>query len=365
MTKWKCKGGKLLLLGMNRQRLGALVTAVLREMTSTDKARYRATFSCRGNWAASSTMRRMKAHKKLGSAALAVAAALWIVSLAAQQPPAQPAGGPPPPGQRGAQGNQTPAAPAPAPPRPAIPAAASSIADKPESFYGQNVTVYATVEKQLTPTAFTLDQDTTKSTGKEVIVLAPRLHEKVEPNTYITVIGEVIKGDAAEIAKRAKASAAGLPADVLAQHPGKPVILATAVITPALNDLAKFIPPPMTPEEEVLDKAMKGVGQANGAVRKGVDGTNAELVKTNTAILAKAFAETEAFWKKRGNNDAVKIAQTARAAVDGLDKAAAMGNWNEAKTQLTTLGQQCQSCHKEFRERLEDGSFAVKKDAGK
>jgi hypothetical protein len=42
-----------------------------------------------------------------------------------------------------------------------------------------------------------------------------------------------------------------------------------------------------------------------------------------------------------------------------------MGNWNEAKTQMNTLGQQCQSCHKEFRERLEDGSFAVKKDAGR
>jgi cytochrome c556 len=155
-----------------------------------------------------------------------------------------------------------------------------------------------------------------------------------------------------------------LPADVLAQNAGKPVIIATAVITPALNDLAKFIPPPMTPEEASLDKAMKSVGQANGAVRKGVDGTNAEIVKTNTAILAKAFAETEAFWKKRGKEEAVKIAQTARAAVDGLDKAASAGNWNDAKTQLTTLGQQCQGCHGTYRERLEDGSFAVKKDAG-
>jgi cytochrome c556 len=231
-------------------------------------------------------------------------------------------------------------------------------------FYGQNVTVYATVEKQISPTAFILDQDSRKSTGKEVIVLARRLHEPVPVNSYVTVMGEVVRPDAGEIAKVAKEAASGLPADLLAQHAGKPVIVATAVITPSLNDLAKFIPPPMTAEEEVLDKAMKSVGQANGAVRKGVDGTNAEIVKTQTAILAKAFAETEAFWKKRGKEPAVKIAQTARAAVDGLDKAAAMGNWNEAKTQMNTLGQQCQSCHKEFRERLEDGSFAVRKDGG-
>jgi hypothetical protein len=323
----------------------------------------------------------MKAHNSYGSVALAAAMTIWIVSVAAQQPPqppaqppAQPTATPPsqptekPPaagqGQRGQ--NASPAAAQAAPgPRPAIPAAASSIADKPETFYGQNVTVYATVEKQLTATAFTLDQDKTKSTGKEVVVLAPRLHEKVEPNTYVTVIGEVVRADASEITKRAKASAAGLPADVLAQYAGKPVILATAVITPALNDLAKFIPPPMTPEEEVLDKAMKAVGQANGAVRKGIDASNAELVKTNAAILAKSFAETEAFWKKRGREDAVKIAQTARGAVDGIEKAAAAGNWTDAKTHNTTLGQQCAACHGTFRERLEDGSFAVKKDLGK
>jgi cytochrome c556 len=308
----------------------------------------------------------MKLQNRFGSLALAAAMTGWIVSVTAQapQPPAKPPAGQAAQGQRGNQsGNQPAAAPAAPAPKPAIPAAASSIAAKPESFYGQNVTVYATVEKQLTPTAFTLDQDRTKSTGQEVIVLARRLHEAVPVNSYVTVMGEVVRPDSPEFAKQAKEFGGGLPAEILAQHPNKPIILATAVIAPDLNDLAKFIPPPMTPEEEVLDKAMKAVGQANGAVRKGVDGTNAEIVKTQTAILAKAFAETEAFWKKRNNEQAVKIAQTARGAVDGLEKAAGMGNWNEAKTQMTTLGQQCQACHKEFRERLEDGSFAVRKTA--
>jgi hypothetical protein len=308
----------------------------------------------------------MKAKYPVGATALAAAMSIWIVTVVAQQPPqpaptpaapagnqppARPAGGGPP----GGGGGQAPA------PRVAVPAAASSIAAKPEAFYGQYVTVYATVEKELTSLAFTLDQDKTKSTGKEVIVLAPRMHEKVEPNSYVTVIGEVVKPDAGEIAKRAKASASGLPADVLAANAGKPVIIATAVITASLNDLAKFIPPPMTPEEAVLDKAMKGVGAANGALRKGIDASNVELVKTNTAILAKAFQDTEAFWTKRGVAEAVKVAQTARAAVEGIDKAVAAGNWNDAKTHNTTLGQQCATCHGQFRERLEDGSFAVKK----
>jgi len=322
----------------------------------------------------------MNVHHSFGRLAVAAGLTAWVVAVAAQQPPRQPPQQPPagqqPASQPGNQtprqsGNQTPgqpsnqtgppAAPAPPAPKPAIPAAASSIAQRPDDFYGQNVSVYATVERQLTPTAFSIDQDP-KGTGKEVIVLARRLHEKVEPSAYITVIGEVVRAEAAEIAKVSKDVASSLPPEVLAEHAGKPFIVATAVVTTALDDIAKFIPPPMTPEEEVLDKAMKSVGPANGALRKGVDAANAELVKTNTAILAKAFAETEAFWKSRNNAEAVKIAQTARSAVDTLAKAAAMGNWNEAKAQNTTLNQQCASCHKSFRERLEDGSFAVRRD---
>jgi cytochrome c556 len=151
-----------------------------------------------------------------------------------------------------------------------------------------------------------------------------------------------------------------LPAEILAKHPDRPVILATAVINGAFTDLAKFLPPPMTPEEAAFDKTMKGVGAANGALRKGIDAANAELVKTNTAILHKSFVDAEAFWKTRGKAEAVKFAQTAKNAVQAIDTAAGMGNWNEAKAQNTTLGQQCQSCHGAFRERGEDGSFFIK-----
>ena len=306
-------------------------------------------------------------------------AVISMAALRAQQQP--PASGAPASGAGQTQGNQTPATPtqgaagqgaqggrggaAPAdaapPARPIVPASASSIGAKPDAYYGQIVTIYATVEEMLAPTAFSVDQEKGKaSAGKEVLVLAPRLHEQVKPNTYVTVIGEVVHADPAEITKKAKPNTPGLPADVIAKHSGRPVILASSVIDGSFNDLAKFIPPPMTPEEASLDKAMKGVGGANGALRKGVDAMNAELVKTNTEILKKAFAETEAFWKARGKADAVKIAQTAHAAASAIETAAGMGNWNEAKAQNTTLGQQCAACHGVYRERGEDGSFYIK-----
>jgi cytochrome c556 len=125
-------------------------------------------------------------------------------------------------------------------------------------------------------------------------------------------------------------------------------------------DLAKFIPPPMTAEEAAFDKVMKGVGPANAALRKGMDGSNAELVKTNTEILKKSFAETEAFWKTRGKADAMKFAADARKAAELAELAAAAGNWTDVKTHVNTLGQQCASCHGIYRERGEDGSFFIK-----
>jgi len=301
-------------------------------------------------------MQRMATTTSVRAASI-LATTLVAVSVAVlAQAPAQNTSAAEPAGNRPAG---APAGGGPPAPRAAMPAAASSIAAKPENFYGQYVTVYAAVEKSLSPTVFSVDQDRSKTTGEELIIVAPRLHQPVEANSYVTVLGEVIKPDAEEITKRAKTGANGI-AEILAQHPNRPVIIASAVINGAFEDLAKFVPPPLTPEEAVLDKAMKAVGGANGALRKGVEALNAELVKTNTAILAKAFAETEAFWKTRGNNEAVKFAQAARQATAAIDVAAGQGNWNEAKAQTATLGQQCQSCHV-FRERLEDGSFAIKR----
>ena len=141
------------------------------------------------------------------------------------------------------------------------------------------------------------------------------MNEPVDPNGYVTVIGDVIKFDPAEVeAKRARRCRRICRRTSSRKYQGKPAILANAVINAAMIDLAKFIPPPMTPEEAAFDKIMKGVGPANGALRKGMDGSNAELVKTNTAILEKAFADTEAFWKTRGKADAMKFAQDARKA---------------------------------------------------
>ena len=163
--------------------------------------------------------------------------------------------------------------------------------------------------------AFTVDQDKTKS-GSDVLVIAHRMSDPVAANTYVTVIGLLMKYDQAEVAGKSKAHAATeLPADAVAKYTGKPVVLATSVVNDRMLDLARFIPPPMTPEEEALQKAMRGVPAASGEMRKGADASNVEMATKNVATLTAAFTEVETFMKKRGKTDAVKWAADARANV--------------------------------------------------
>jgi cytochrome c556 len=230
---------------------------------------------------------------------------------------------------------QAPAAAAASPPKPLIPTAANSIALTPEAFYGQNVTVMASVDAILSPTSFTIDQDSAK-TGPGVLVLVGQLSAPLQVNSYVTVIGEVVR------------------------HEGQPAIRATSVLTSTMLDLAKRVLPPMTAEEEAFDKVMKGVNPAFAAVRQAVAATTAGTAGESIASLKKSFAETEAFWRKRGKPDAEKWAVDARLQSETLERSIAAGRWDEAKAAVGALQQACSGCHGTYRERQDDGSYRIK-----
>jgi len=299
---------------------------------------------------------------------IVVACAVLVVSIAAQQPPAQPE-----PQGRGGRGGQQgapagmpaapPAAPG-APAKPYVPLAASTLADHPDTYYGEFVTVTGAVEQTFSKLAFSVDQDKTKSTGKDVIVIAPTLMEPVTPNAYVTIIGEVVHLDPAEIGKKGaeltKEYKVDITPDVVAKYKGHPVVLAKSVITTAGLDVAKRPPPPMTAEEEALSKIMKQVGPANTALRGALDKTDMAVAKENANVLKQAFVQTEAFWKPKGKAEATKFAEEARKLSEQISTAIATGNWDEAKTHAGTLGQQCAGCHGAFRERMDDGTYRIK-----
>src|SRR5712692_9056911 len=284
--------------------------------------------------------------------ALALLIALYAAPRAQQPPAATPAPAPP-----------APAAPAPA--KPLVPVATNTVTANPDAYYGQGVTINAAVEQILSKSAFSVDQRrvgaaaTMKRTPTDVLVLVPTIQSPVELNAYVTVMGELVKFDPAEIARKAKDYKLDLPADVVARYTGRPAVLATSVINEKFVDLAKRLPPPLNAEEEAYQKMMKQVAPAFAALRTGIDASNTEAATKNAAVLKQAFTDTEAFWKPR-KADATQWAHDARLKVESIQAAIAAGKWDEAKTSAGTLGQACQTCHGAYRERFDDGSFRIK-----
>ena len=307
--------------------------------------------------------------------------ALLFVSVRAQQPPAPTAQQPPaqqPPaqqptprpaeegrgGQRGAPPAGQPAAP---PAKPLIPVATNTVNTNPDAYYGQGVTITAAVDQVLSKSAFAVDQRRVAgapapSKPTDVLVLVPNLQSPVDPKSYVTVMGELIKFDPAEVAKKAKDYKIDLPPDAIAKYTGRPALIANSVITDKFVDLAKRLPPPMTAEEETLSKVMKPLPPALAALRTAVDGSKTEDATKNAAVLKQGFTDIEAFWKPK-KADATQWAHDARVKVESIQAAITAGKWDEAKAAVPAVQQACGTCHNAYRERFDDGSFRIKKPA--
>lgn len=242
-----------------------------------------------------------------------------------------------------------------------VPVTASSLLQHPELYLNQSVSMYATVEQLLSGTAFSVDQDARKASLTDLLIVAPTLTAQPKPGTYVTVVGVVLQFDQAEIQKRSRGYALDLPANVAERYRGKVMILASAVVDPAMVDLAKVLPKPLTPEEEAFDKVMKQVNPANGELRKGVDGSDKAIATAQAQALGRLFGETKRFFEARGAADAVGWATEAMALMASIDKAAAAGQWAEAQAAVAKVTPLCQQCHAAHRERQEDGTFRVKK----
>jgi cytochrome c556 len=105
---------------------------------------------------------------------------------------------------------------------------------------------------------------------------------------------------------------------------------------------------------------MKRIGPAFAALRRGIEGSDADVAREQTGVLKQGFVEAEAFWKKRGTADAVQLAQEARKLVESVDRDAASGQWDDVKTSAGSLGQTCQKCHAAYRERFDDGTSRIR-----
>lgn len=259
-----------------------------------------------------------------------------------------------------AQGGAQAPPPANTPPKPLVPVAASSVAANPDPYVGEYVTMTGAVEANLSKTSFSVDQDKTKATGKDVLVLAPTLQKQADANGYVTVIGQLIKFDEKEVATKLKDYKIDLSPEDIAKFKGKPVVLATAVINNAGIDIAKKPIPPMNADELMLQKIMTKLPPAQAALRKTLDGKDAAAAKEQATLLKTSFAEIEAYFKSKNNEEATKWAGEGKGHADAVLLNLGINNIEAAKTSITPLGATCASCHGKYRERMEDGTFRIK-----
>jgi hypothetical protein len=257
-------------------------------------------------------------------------------------------------GLRAAQGPQGGGA------RPLVPMTASTIARDLAAHIGENVSMMATVETILSKTVFTVDQDKSKTTGQEVLVIAPTLQNAPEANAYVTVQGDVFKFDPAEVAKRNKAYKLDLSPEHLARYAGKPAVMATAVINTGLVDLAKKPIVPPTPAEIAMSASMKVINSAMGVVRSGLEKPDAAQIKEQAAALKKAFTETEATFKTLGRTTAIAWSAEAVKHATAMEVAAAAGKWEDVKAAASGIQPLCAQCHGEHRDRMDDGSYRIR-----
>ena len=112
--------------------------------------------------------------------------------------------------------------------------------------------------------------------------------------------------------------------------------------------------------DEDYDKVMKDVGATAGAMRKAIDGQNAELAKTNATKMVALFTDVHAFWMARNVKEAATIADSALTHAKAVEGAVDAKDFTKAAESAKTMQGACAECHKQYRDKGPDGAWRIK-----
>jgi hypothetical protein len=247
-----------------------------------------------------------------------------------------------------------------------VPIATNTIVQNPDAYYGKPVTLSAGVEKIFSQTTFVVDQRKASgeagvhAVGAPILVIAPYLSAPLDPKHYLLIRGQLIKFDPAAIGSMAGDFKNGLSPEVNAAFQGRPVLLATSILTSSYAELARKPLPPAGPEELAMSAAMKMIGPASAAARAAAQESGTAVIVENAPKLRAAFTRTESAWDDLGLTLPAQMAREARDLVDTMEREAAAGRWDIVKLSAGALGDTCTSCHSTYRERQDDGTFRFK-----
>jgi Sec-independent protein translocase protein TatA len=141
--------------------------------------------------------------------------------------------------------------------------------------------------------------------------------------------------------------------------------LAAIALVGAVTTTAQEPPPVAAPAAKTwtdaeLDKLMKDVGATVGALRKSVDGQNAEMAKEQAEKMEMLFEDIDDFWSARNVKDAAEIADDAAEHADHVEDAIDAKDFAKAGEHLKMLQSTCAGCHMKYRDKGPDGAYRIK-----
>jgi cytochrome c556 len=115
-----------------------------------------------------------------------------------------------------------------------------------------------------------------------------------------------------------------------------------------------------TPEQ--LDKVMKQVQQANGAMQKAFKAKAYDDVRKNLAAAKEAVLVSQSFWIEHKKDDAVKLNKDTLAKMEALETIVAGETVDQpaAEAALKEVGASCRACHQQYRATDAENNFILK-----
>ena len=115
-----------------------------------------------------------------------------------------------------------------------------------------------------------------------------------------------------------------------------------------------------TPED--LDKAMKKIGPANGAMNKAIKSMAWADAKKQLDVVQEALDDAHNFWVVKKKDDAMKMSKDALAKAEALDDL--LGKSAADSVAITAAAKEfassCLGCHKQYREQDANQQFILK-----
>jgi cytochrome c556 len=111
---------------------------------------------------------------------------------------------------------------------------------------------------------------------------------------------------------------------------------------------------------EQHEKTMKAMAQANQGVQKGLKSNDLAAAAKGAQEMATLAGDVERFWTQHNKPDAVKVAQSLRAAVTEVAGAAAAGDQKKAMAAAQNIGANCKQCHSTYREGNPEIGYSIK-----